>query len=142
MSSVVSDRKFAWLLLGKKYWWPSHINLGQNEIFSIQSDTGNYVAHLIGTNENISVNVNDTNTVELDDTFAKRFCEFEEQILPHPLSDCFDEARKAVLRFQSEIDSPTQINKIILKRKDYISWDDYFMSVALIGKLRKYIFLI
>lgn len=94
------------------------------------------VANLLGTHESIPVDTNDETTVVIDNTFQKLKSEFEEQILHQPLSDCFLQAKAAICRLEEErVESMSSSSKTT-KREDYLSWDDYFMSVATLSAMR------
>lgn len=157
---------FAWVLLEGDVWWPSIVKNPTNKYLNRKRQSNCRIVQLLGTNETIAVknNLQEQEIILLSSfSSSSQTIDFLDlhrvQEIPAELKEFFEMALvslnelvtqnfegKETERKESNVDlnetnseivvSPPSNQQLSTKRKDALTWDDYFIAVAFLSAMR------
>lgn len=149
-AKAVSVESLVWVLLENNIWWPGIVENQRNPILNGRALSSLRIVSLFGTKERIIVDLSNSegilqynSSTELD-----FFSAYTEQSIPDELRLIFVEAVDSFNEYAPKVDSLSQISphppnsnssmtvSKSLKRKDALTWDDYFIAVAFLSAMR------
>jgi hypothetical protein len=142
----MANENLVWVLLESELWWPGQLPSAGDKPSLLKGRAPSHfqIVTLFGTEERIIVDLTRTDEIQVNhpQTTTNFFTLYSDQALPEPLRVQYSLAIEQFTRFAPPLPPPpgpdtnSLMSKPSLKRKDALTWDDYFIAVAFLSAMR------
>lgn len=143
MNSSSLSSTLVWILLDNEIWWPGILENERNTFLNGKTPSSFRIVSLFGTKERIIVDLSRSeNILQNTNCMESFYTAYTEQIIPENLYPHFLEAVKELNEYRPKendesLSTPSDLSLTrSLKRKDALTWDDYFIAVAFLSAMR------